>query len=381
MTRLTVTQPLLPPLEEFIPYLQRIWDSRILTNGGPLHQELEAALCTYLGVAHLSLFTNATTALMVAVQVLDLDGEVITTPFSFVAGAHALRQRNLEPVFVDVEPCTLNIDPQLIEAAITPRTSAIMAVHCYGNPCAIDAIQAIADRHRLKVLYDAAHAFGVRMQGRSILHAGALSVLSLHATKVFNTFEGGAIIAPDAATKARIDQLKNFAMKNETTIEEIGLNGKMSEVHAAFGLLQLRYVDDAIARRAAVARRYREALRDVPGIECLPDGAQDSPNHSYFPVRVRSPYPLTRDGLYEMLKLQEILARRYFYPLITDFAAYRDLPSADPCHLPVAVEAAREILCLPIYPALTDDEVSRVIDAVVQPLHRVPHRGEHASPF
>ena len=381
MTRLTVTQPLLPPLEEFIPYLQRIWDSRILTNGGPFHQELEAALCTYLGVAHLSLFTNATTALMVAVQVLDLDGEVITTPFSFVAGAHALRQRNLEPVFVDVEPRTLNIDPHLIEAAITPRTSAIMAVHCYGNPCAIDAIQAIADRHRLKVLYDAAHAFGVRMQGRSILHAGALSVLSLHATKVFNTFEGGAIIAPDAATKARVDQLKNFAMKNETTIEEIGLNGKMSEVHAAFGLLQLRYVDDAIARRAAVARRYREALRDVPGIECLPDGAQDAPNHSYFPVRVRSPYPLTRDGLYEMLKSQEILARRYFYPLITDFAAYRDLPSADPCHLPVAVEAAREILCLPIYPALTDDEVSRVIDAVVQPLHRVSHRGEHASPF
>jgi dTDP-4-amino-4,6-dideoxygalactose transaminase len=380
MTRITVTQPLLPPLDEFLPYLERIWGSRMLTNGGPLHQELEAALCAYLGVEYLSLFTNATIALMAAVQVLDLEGEVITTPFSFVAGAHALRQRNLEPVFVDVEPCTLNIDPRRIEAAITPRTSAIMAVHCYGNPCATDAIQTIADRHGLKVLYDAAHAFGVRMKGRSILHAGDLSVLSFHATKVFNTFEGGAIIAPDAATKARIDQLKNFGMQNEVTVEEVGLNGKMSEVHAAFGLLQLRYVDDAIARRAAVARRYREALRHVPGIDCLPDGPQDAPNHSYFPVRVGSAYPLTRDGLYESLKAQDILVRRYFYPLISEFGAYRSLPSADPGHLPVAVEAAREILCLPIHPALTDDDVSRVLAAIAQPLHRASYLGEHATP-
>ncbi|WP_439642402.1 DegT/DnrJ/EryC1/StrS family aminotransferase [Gemmatimonas sp.] len=369
MTRITVTQPLLPPLEEFIPYLQRIWDTRILTNGGQLHQELEAALCAHLGVSHLSLFTNATTALMAAVQVLGLKGEVITTPFSFVAGAHALRRANVQPVFVDVEPRTLNIDPSLIEGAITPRTTAIMAVHCYGNPCAVDAIQAIAERHGLQVLYDAAHAFGVCIDGRSILHAGDLSVLSFHATKVFNTFEGGAIIAPDAATKARIDQLKNFGMKDEATVDEVGLNGKMSEVHAAFGLLQLRYVDEAIEKRATIARHYRQALSRVRGIECLPDGHQDIPNHSYFPVRVRPDYPLSRDGLYEMLRARDIYARRYFYPLITDFPAYQTLPRGNAATLPVAVHAAREVLCLPIHPALTHDDLVRVIDAITHPPH------------
>lgn len=367
MTQITVTQPLLPPLEEFEPFLRRIWENRILTNAGPLHQELEAALCAYLGVSHLSLFANATIALMTAAQVLGFEGEgeVITTPFSFVAGAHALRKQHVCPVFVDVEPHTLNIDPHRIEAAITPRTRGIMAVHCYGNPCATEVIQSIADRHGLKVLYDAAHAFGITVRGESILHAGDLSVLSFHATKVFNTFEGGAIVSRDAATKARIDQLRNFGITDDAVIDEVGLNGKMSEIHAAFGLLQLRYIDAAIAKRAGIAARYREALEQVPGIACLPAGSQDAPNHSYFPVRVRAPYPLSRDGLHARLKEQGILARRYFYPLISDLGAYRSPAAAEPEALPVATAAAKEILCLPIHPALTDADVQRVL-AIIQ---------------
>lgn len=364
MKRITVTQPLLPPLEELQPLLQRIWDSRILTNAGPLHEELEAALCERLGVPFISLFANATIALMIATQVLELEGDVITTPFSFVAGAHALRRQGVRPVFVDVDARTLNIDPARIEAAITPRTTGILAVHCYGTPCDTDALQQIADRHGLAVLYDAAHAFGITVGGESILRRGHLSVLSFHATKVFNTFEGGAIVSHDAGTKARIDGLRNFGIRDEVTVDEVGLNGKMSEVHAAFGLLQLRYVDAAIARRAAIARQYRVALADLDGVVPLPDGSQDAPNHSYFPVRVRAPYPLSRDALYDQLRQHGILARRYFYPLISDLGAYRAFAPADPDALPVATAAAREILCLPIHPGLTDADVATVVAVI-----------------
>lgn len=360
MARLTVTQPYLPPLEEFVPFLEQVWESRILTNGGPMHQRLESALCAYLGVEHISLFANGTLALMTALQALDLTGEVITTPFSFVAGAHALRWNGLVPVFVDIDPDTLNLDPRRIEAAITPRTTAIMPVHCYGNACDLAAIQAIADARGLRVLYDAAHAFGVTVEGRSILAAGDLSILSFHATKVFNTFEGGAIVAPDAATKRRIDQLKNFGFEDEVTVVESGMNGKMSEISAAFGLLQLEHVDRAMARRREIDARYRQLLRGIPGITCIDSWPGQSVNASYFPILVGDAYPLSRDALYERLRAQDIMARRYFFPLISDFPAYQHLASADPSNLPVARRCAEQVLCLPIYPAMTDDDVIRV---------------------
>jgi dTDP-4-amino-4,6-dideoxygalactose transaminase len=364
MRPITVTQPFLPPLEEFEPYLRQIWSSRVLTNCGPLHQELERELARYLGIEHLSLFANATIAMIVALQVLDLTGDVITSPFSFVAGAHALRWQQLRPVFVDIDPDTLNLDPSRIEAAITPATRAILPVHCYGNPCAIDAIQAIADRHGLRVIYDAAHAFGIRLRGESVLTAGDLSVLSFHATKVFSTFEGGAIVCHDEATKARIDRLRNFGFVDEVTVREVGLNAKMSEVHAAFGLLQLRHIDEAIARRAEIAARYRRGLANVPGIRCVGHGAQDRPNHTYFPVRVETGYSRTRDGLFEHLKTQGVYARRYFHPLISDFPAYREESRAITMPLPEATQAAQEILCLPIYPAMLDADVDRVLSLV-----------------
>jgi dTDP-4-amino-4,6-dideoxygalactose transaminase len=363
-----VTQPELPSLEEFMPYLQKIWDGRVLTNGGPFHRMFEAALCEHLGVSHISLFTNATIALVTALQSLRVAGEVITTPYSFVATAHSLMWNGIKPVFVDVDPVTLNMDPARIEAAITPQTTAIMPIHCYGTPCDIEAIQAIADNYNLKVIYDAAHAFGVqRDEGgrmRSILAHGDLSVLSFHATKVFNTFEGGAIICPDAKTKQRIDQLKNFGFVNETTVVATGINGKMSEFNAALGLLQLKHVDDAIARRGAVEARYRELLRDVPGVRLIHRPADAVPNHSYFPVLIGPGYGLSRDGLYQLLREHDVMARRYFYPLISDFPMYRGLPSANPAHLPVARAAADQVLCLPIYPALADADVDRIADVV-----------------
>lgn len=359
-----VTQPFLPPLEEFIPYLQQIWDSRILTNGGPLHQQLEQALCEYLGVEHIALFNNGTSALVTALQALELSGEVITTPYSFVATAHALLRNGLTPVFVDIDPHTLNLDPTKIEAAITPNTSAILPVHCYGNPCDVAAIQAIADRHGLKVLYDAAHAFGVQDAGGSILRHGDLSVLSFHATKVFNTFEGGAIVCPDAATKRRIDALKNFGIVDEVTVTAAGLNGKLSEIHAAAGLLQLKHLDQALQRRAEVDRAYRELLSDVPGIRVLEGTGQTVANYAYFPILVEDDYPLSRDALYQRLKERQIFARRYFYPLISAFPMYRTHPAAEPANLPVAGAVADRVLCLPIYPALTDAELQRVLEIV-----------------
>ncbi|CAN7356522.1 DegT/DnrJ/EryC1/StrS family aminotransferase [Variovorax paradoxus] len=359
-----VTQPALPPLEEFIPYLREIWDNKILTNGGPFHQQLEKALCEYLGVKHLALFSNGTLGLVTALQALRITGEVITTPYSFVATAHSLLWNGIKPVFADVHPDTLNIDPAKIEAAITPHTTAIMPVHCYGHPCDVEAIQKIADNYNLRVIYDAAHAFGVQDQGGSVLRHGDLSVLSFHATKVFNTFEGGAIICPDAKTKQRIDHLKNFGFVDETTVVAPGINGKMSEINAAFGMLQLQHVDAALARRQSIDLAYREALQNVTGIRCLQDAGEEVANHAYFPILVEADYPMSRDALYQKLKDNNIYARRYFYPLISEFPMYRGMASAHRENLPVATAAAQKVLCLPIYPALKPQDQQRVIDLV-----------------
>jgi dTDP-4-amino-4,6-dideoxygalactose transaminase len=359
-----VTQPSLPPLVEFISYLEAIWANKVLTNGGPFHQQLEKALCDYLGVKHLALFSNATIGLVTALQALRVTGEVITTPYSFVATAHSLLWNGIKPVFVDVDPKSLNIDPAKIEAAITPYTTAIMPVHCYGHPCDVDAIQKIADNHNLKVIYDAAHAFGVQCHCGSVLNHGDLSVLSFHATKVFNTFEGGAIICPDAKTKLRIDQLKNFGFVDETTVVAPGINGKMSEINAAFGMLQLQHVDEALAKRKLIDFAYRDALRNVTGIRCLPDAGEHKANYSYFPILVEAGYALSRDALYQKLKDNNIYARRYFYPLITDFPMYRGMPSAQSDNLPVATAAAQRVICLPIYPNLTAQDIQRVISIV-----------------
>jgi dTDP-4-amino-4,6-dideoxygalactose transaminase len=362
--RIYVTQPHLAPLEEFIPYLRQIWDSKILTNAGPFHQQFEEALCKYLGVRHLALFTNGTLALLTALQALRVTGEVITTPYSFVATAHSLVWNGIKPVFVDVDPDTLNLDPAKIEAAITPQTTAIMPVHCYGKPCNVDAIQKIADNYNLKVIYDAAHAFGVQTDTGSVLEHGDLAVLSFHATKVFNTFEGGAIICQDAKTKQRIDHLKNFGFVDEVTVVASGINGKMSEINAAFGLLQLQHIDEALARRAQIDVMYRERLRDISGIRCLPKAGEKVANHSYFPILVGPEFPITRDELYQKFRDHDIYARRYFYPLISDFPIYRGLPSARRENLPIAHAAAQQVLCLPIFPALTDDMLDRIVGII-----------------
>lgn len=361
-----VTQPYLPPLEEFTPYLEQIWANKLLTNGGPFHQKLEQALCDYLGVNHIALFANGTLALITALQALRVTGEVITTPYSFVATAHSLLWHGCKPVFVDVEPSTLNLDPAKIEAAITPQTTAIMPVHCYGSPCEVAAIQKIADNYNLRVIYDAAHAFGVKDAGGSVLRHGDLSVLSFHATKVFNTFEGGAIICPDAKTKQRIDHLKNFGFVDEVTVVAPGINAKMSEINAAFGLLQLQHMPKILKRRAEIDAHYRQRLQGIKGIRCLHQGDLTVANYSYFPVLVQPDYPLSRDELYQKLKDRGIYARRYFYPLISDFPMYRGLPSAERARLPVAAQAAEQVLCLPIYPALPRDAQDRVIELIVE---------------
>lgn len=360
-----VTQPVLPPLDEFMPYLEKIWESKQLSNGGAMHQQLEQALCEYLGVPHICLFNNGTNALLTALQALGItEGEVITTPYSFVATANAIVWNGLTPVFVDIDPVSLNLDPSKIEAAITAKTKAIMPVHCYGNPCNVVAIQAIADKHQLKVIYDAAHAFAVEDTGGSILRHGDLSVLSFHATKVFNTFEGGAIVCHDAAMKTHIDRLKNFGFVDETTVVVAGINGKMSEINAAFGLLQLKYLDEAMAKRKAIDAVYREKLKGVSGIYCLPDVEQTVANYSYFPILVGADYSLSRDKLYQKLKNSNIYARRYFYPLITEFSMYNSMPSADCKNLAVATITAQQIICLPIYPNLEVSEVSMIVDLV-----------------
>jgi dTDP-4-amino-4,6-dideoxygalactose transaminase len=361
-----VTQPTLPDLADFIPYLEQIWDNKILTNGGPFHQQLEQALCDYLGVNHISLFTNGTLALVVALQALRITGEVITTPYSFVATSHSLLWNGIKPVFVDIDKDTLNLDPHKIEAAITPQTTAIMPVHCYGHPCAVEQIQKIADTYNLKVIYDAAHAFGVQHQNASILNYGDLSVLSFHATKVFNTFEGGAIVSPDAKTKQRIDHLKNFGFVNETTVIAPGINGKMSEINAAFGLLQLKGIDVALQKRKAIDVYYRQALASVKGICCLANGDEVVANYAYFPVLVQADYPLSRDQLFEKLRASDIYVRRYFYPLISDFPMYQGLPSAAQSNLPVASKSANEVICLPIYPDLSNEQLDCVIKLIAE---------------
>lgn len=359
-----VTQPYLPPLAEFLPYLEKIWKSKTLTNGGPFHQELEAALCEYLGVRHVSLFANGTLALVTALQELRITGEVITTPYSFVATSHSLLWNGIKPVFVDIDPETLNIDPAKIEAAITPQTTAILGVHCYGRPCDVKGIQQIADTYNLKVIYDAAHAFGVHGNHGSVLNHGDLSVLSFHATKVFNTFEGGAIVAPDAKSKVRIDHLKNFGHAGETTVIAPGINGKMCEFNAALGLLQLKHIEQAIDLRRRIDDTYRERLKGVKGIRCLGHAGVRAPNFAYFPILVGPEYPISRDELNERLKANDIVPRRYFYPLITEFPMYRGLPSADPTRLPVATAASRQVLCLPIYPDLSLETVARIADLI-----------------
>lgn len=362
--KIYVTRPFLPPLEEFLPYLERIWQSGRLTNGGPYHKEFEAALAETLGVPHVCLFTNATIALVTALQALRITGEVITTPYSFVATAHSLLWNGVKPVFVDVDPRTLNLDPGKIEAAITPQTTAILPVHCYGHPCNVERIQRIADVYNLRVIYDAAHAFGVTDRNGSILNHGDLSILSFHATKVYNTFEGGAIVCPERKSKERIDFLKNFGFADETTVVATGINGKMSEFNAALGLLQLKYLDHVLARRREIDAAYRQGLAGIAGIECLPRQAEGRSNFAYFPILVKRGFPLDRDALYRDLLERNIHARRYFYPLISEFPMYRGLPSAERENIPVAHAAADRILCLPIYPDLDATDLERIIDAI-----------------
>ncbi len=360
-----VTQPYLPPLEEFLPYLEQIWNTKVLTNNGPFHQQLEEKLCEYLGVKYISLFANGTLALVTAIQALELKGEVITTPFSFVATTHALWWNNITPVFVDIEPDTFTPDPEKIEAAITPRTTAILPVHVYGYPCRVEQIEKIARKHGLKVLYDAAHTFGATYKGQSICSFGDMSILSFHATKVFNTFEGGAIVCQSAEMKEHIDNLKNFGFRGETTVVEPGINAKMNEFQAALGLLQLNHVGDAIERRKEIAENYREGLKNIAGISFLNDLPDVKHNYSYFPVLVnKDAYGKSRDDLYEFLREKEIFARRYFFPLISHFPPYSGLNSSNPINLMQANKISENILCLPIYPDLNLEVVDTIINYI-----------------
>lgn len=362
-----VTTPLLPSLEEFYDCLKEIWGSKWITNNGQFHQRLEKALCDYLGVDYLSLFTNGTLPLITALQAMHITGEVITTPYSFVATTHALWWNGIKPVFVDIDPTNCGLDPDKIESAITPRTTAIMPVHCYGKPCDTVKIQAIADKYGLKVIYDAAHAFGVEVNGESILKQGDMSTLSFHATKVFNTAEGGALIVKDAETKKRIDYLKNFGFAGETEVVAPGINSKMDEIRAVYGLLNLKQVDDAIEKRHQVAIRYRETLRNVKGIRFFDDMLGVKHNYSYFPVFVNAEeYGMTRDDLYFKMKKQGVLGRRYFYPLISTFSTYKGLPSASPENLPVATRIADEVICLPMHHELSNEDLSKILDLIVR---------------
>lgn len=362
LKQITVTSPLFPPLEEFTPYLEDIWKRKWLTNNGHYHKELEKALCEYLGVKHLCLFSNGTLALITALQALRITGEVITTPYSFVATTHSLWWNGIKPVFVDIEPETFNLDPEKIEAAITPKTTAIMPVHVYGNPCNMEAIQAIADKYGLRVIYDAAHAFGVSKEGSSVLNNGDLSILSFHATKTYSTIEGGAIVCHDAKMKQRIDYLKNFGFAGETTVVAPGINAKMDEVRSAYGLLGLKYVDRAIARRKLASLRYREELQGIEGISFMEDMPGVAHNYSYFPIFIdEKAYGMSRDALYEKMKEENVFGRRYFYPLITEFSTYRGLDSAKPENLPVANKIADRVICLPMHHELADEDLARVI--------------------
>ena len=364
---ITVTSPLLPDLDEFNDLLKKIWDSKWVTNNGSFHKQLEQKLCEYLKVPFISLFTNGTLPLLTALQALRITGEVITTPYSFVATTHSIWWNGCKPVFVDIEESTCGINPDKIEAAITPHTTAIMPVHCYGKPCDMERIQAIADKYNLKVIYDAAHAFGVEVNGQSVLNHGDMATLSFHATKVYNTLEGGALVVHDAETKKRIDYLKNFGFAGETEVVGPGINSKMDEVRAAYGLLNLKIVDEAIEKRHQVAIRYREALRNVKGIRFFDDMPRVRHNYSYFPIFIDAEvYGMTRDDLYFKMKEHGILGRRYFYPLISTFSTYSGLPSAAPENLPVATRIANEVICLPMHHELSEEDLSKILGLIVR---------------
>lgn len=360
-----VTQPALPPLDEFVESLKKIWDNKILTNSGPFHQQFEQELADYLGVKYVSLFSNGTLALITALQTLKITGEVITTPFSFVATTHSLWWNGIKPVFVDIEPNYCNLNADKIEAAITPQTTAIMPVHVYGNPCNVKKIQQIADAYGLKVIYDAAHAFGVSINGTSLLNFGDLSVLSFHATKVFNTIEGGAIVCHDQKTKTRIDFLKNFGYDGELRVVAPGINAKMNEVQSAFGLLQLKYVDEAISKRKKICELYKELLSDIKGLSFQKDLTNVLYNYPYFPIFIdEKEFGMSRDDLNELLKTHQFVGRRYFYPLISQFPTYKGLPSSNPANLPVAELKTKQVFCLPIYPDLDLSDVNRICSLI-----------------
>jgi len=364
--KITVTSPLLPNLDDFYDFLKEIWDSKWITNNGAFHQRLEEALAQFLKVPYVSLFTNGTLPLITALQALRITGEVITTPYSFVATTHALWWNGIKPVFVDIDPNTCCIDPNKIEEAISPKTTAIMPVHVYGRPCNTKAIQEIADKYNLKVIYDAAHAFGVEVNGESILNAGDLSTLSFHATKVYNTIEGGAMIMHDAQTKQHIDYLKNFGFANEIEVVAPGINSKMDEIRSAYGLLNLKYVDAAIKARHKVAIYYRDALKNVEGISFWEDINNIKNNYSYFPIFVDSKkYGMSRDELYFKMKSHGVYGRRYFYPLISQFSTYKDLPSAARENLPVATKMAEEVICLPMHHGLTEDDLKLILSTII----------------
>ena len=367
LKQITVTTPLLPNLDEFNALLKEIWDSKWITNNGSFHQQLEKELAEYLKVPYISLFTNGTLPLLTALQALRITGEVITTPYSFVATTHSIWWNGCKPVFVDIDPATGNIDPDAIESAITNKTTAIMPVHVYGKPCDVKRIKEIADKYGLKVIYDAAHAFGVEVDGESILNAGDMSTLSFHATKVYNTLEGGALVVHDADMKKRIDYLKNFGFAGETSVVAPGINSKVDEVRAAYGILNLRQVDAAIEARHQVAIKYREALRPVEGITFMDDMPGVKHNYSYFPIFVDAEkYGMTRDELYEKMRSHNVLGRRYFYPLISTFSTYRGLPSAAPENLPKAHQVADSVICLPMHHELSDGDVDRVLELIVK---------------
>lgn len=365
--QITVTTPLLPDLDEFQKLLKEIWDSKWVTNNGQFHKQLEQALCEYLKVPYISLFTNGTLPLLTALQALRITGEVITTPYSFVATTHSIWWNGCKPVFVDIDSSNCGIDPDKIEAAITQRTTAIMPVHCYGKPCDMERIQAIADKYGLKVIYDAAHAFGVEVNGKSVLEQGDMATLSFHATKVYNTLEGGALVMHDAETKKRVDYLKNFGFAGETEVVAPGINSKMDELRAAYGLLNLRQVDEAIEKRHQVAVKYREALRNVKGVRFFDDMPGVRHNYSYFPIFIDAEdYGMTRDELYFKMKEKGILGRRYFYPLISTFSTYCGLPSAAPENLPVATRIANEVICLPMHHDLNNEDLVRILELIVK---------------
>jgi dTDP-4-amino-4,6-dideoxygalactose transaminase len=361
---ITVTQPYLPPLEEFIPYLNNIWNNKWITNNGPFHQTLEKELANYLGVDYLSLFSNGTLALITALQALNIKGEVITTPYSFVATSHALWWNQITPVFVDIDPQSLNLNPDLIRSAITEHTTAILPVHVYGNPCDHEKIEKVARENNLKIIYDAAHAFNVKIANNSILNFGDLSILSFHATKVFSTIEGGAIISHSAEMKYHIDNLKNFGFRGETIVEEPGINAKMNEVQAAYGLLQLKYIDKLIEKRKFLTELYKKLLNQTSGISFIEIDPSVSYNYSYLPILIDKKFYISRDDLYKKLKDHNILSRRYFYPLISSFSPYKELKSSSILNLPVANKISNEVLCLPLYYDLSYEDVERIVKVI-----------------